>query len=101
MQALLRSTSRKLLSRPMALAVEAGKPRAMSGHGSLAEHEKEMSKWRLITLGAVPLCAALSIYHLTQGGHHHADVPKYPYMRVRHKEFPWGDCALFDRNCEL
>ncbi len=37
----------------------------------------------------------------TAGGEHphHEEAPEYPYLRIRSKEFPWGDCALFDGAC--
>ena len=30
--------------------------------------------------------------------HHHREK-EYSYMNIRMKEFPWGDCALFDGQC--
>lgn len=73
-----------------------------SGH-SHEEVVKEMNKWRNISLVAIPVCFSLSLYVVMNGDHHHDHPPKYPYLRIRSKEFPWGngDCSLFDFNCEL
>ncbi|GMH33092.1 hypothetical protein BSKO_00926 [Bryopsis sp. KO-2023] len=97
MQALLRSTARRI---PRAVS-DLSQKRAMSSGHSQEEVVKEMNKWRNISAVAIPTCLSLTVYTLAKGEHHHADVPKYPYLRIRSKEFPWGDCSLFDSNCEL
>jgi hypothetical protein len=30
---------------------------------------------------------------------HHDEQPKYSYMNIKSKEFPWGECPLFDGEC--
>ena len=43
----------------------------------------------------------MAFWDLSNAHHEHvdADAPVYPYMRIRSKEFPWGDCPLFDLEC--
>ena len=54
---------------------------------------------RYITYAAIPICAATAVWDLSTGEHAHSHEPHYPYLRIRSKEFPWGDCPLFDFNC--
>lgn len=97
MQSLLRTAARRI---PRVLESSGSmQTRAMSGH-SQAQSEKDMKTWRTISAVAIPVCFGLSAYVVATGDHHHADVPKYPYLRIRSKEFPWGDCSLFDLDCE-
>ena len=48
---------------------------------------------------AVPVCVATAVWDLSQGGHEEHEKPEYPYLNIRSKTFPWGDCALFDMHC--
>ena len=51
-------------------------------------------------VAAIPVCAAMAFWDLSNAQHEHGhDGPTYPYMHIRSKEFPWGDCPLFDLNC--
>eukprot|EP00899_Mesostigma_viride_P018827 jgi/Mesvir1/26946/Mv20667-RA.1 len=72
--------------------------RSMSGAAGIEEEVAEMNKWKKITGGAVVLCGVLTVYTLANTEHVHKDKT-YPYMRLRNKTFPWGDCGLFE-NCD-
>ncbi|DBA88586.1 TPA: hypothetical protein ACH3X1_004235 [Trebouxia sp. C0004] len=72
---------------------------ASSEKAHLDEAMKEMSKWRTVTYAAVPTCIAVAAWDLTHQHEHHEEVPDYPYMRIRSKEFPWGPCGLFEMHC--
>jgi len=70
-----------------------------SGH-SVEESVAEMSKWRNITYLAVPGSVIFAAWTLlNEEGHHEHEKITYPYMHVRSKTFPWGDCGLFE-HCE-
>ncbi|KAK9820047.1 hypothetical protein WJX72_005459 [[Myrmecia] bisecta] len=68
----------------------------MSGKINYAEEVKEMTKWKYVTFAAIPLCIVMAAYDLSHGEHHGHSRPAYPYLRIRSKEFPWGDCGLFE-----
>ncbi|KAL3158177.1 hypothetical protein ABBQ32_011766 [Trebouxia sp. C0010 RCD-2024] len=72
---------------------------ASSEKAHMDEALKEMSKWRTVTYVAVPTCIAVAAWDLTHIHEHHEEVPDYPYMRIRTKEFPWGPCGLFEMHC--
>jgi len=69
-----------------------------SGH-SLEENIKEMNKWKYVTFAAVPVCIGIAIYDLSGEHEHPHEEPKYSYMNIKSKEFPWGECPLFDGEC--
>ena len=48
---------------------------------------------------AIPVCIAMAAWDLSHAHEHHYEGPVYSYMHIRSKEFPWGDCALFDKEC--
>lgn len=48
---------------------------------------------------AIPLCVATAIWDLSHEEHHEHEKPDYPYLNIRSKSFPWGDCSLFDTHC--
>mmetsp|Transcript_12374 Transcript_12374/g.24874 ORF Transcript_12374/g.24874 Transcript_12374/m.24874 type:complete len:92 (-) Transcript_12374:160-435(-) len=77
-------------------AVSMVSKRSMSSGVSLAEEIKEMKKWKVITILAVPVCAVKAFVDLRHEEHHAAERPEYPYLRIRSKEFPWGDDGLFE-----
>lgn len=95
MQAVSRA-SRQLLRANPAAGV-----RRMSGGASIEEEVKEMRKWKSITLYlGIPASFAMAVYDLSHAHAHHPSTKKYPYLKVRSKEFPWGDCDLFDSACK-
>ena len=47
----------------------------------------------------MPVCVAAAVWDLSQAGHEEHEKPDYPYLNIRSKSFPWGDCALFDTHC--
>mmetsp|Transcript_20322 Transcript_20322/g.48412 ORF Transcript_20322/g.48412 Transcript_20322/m.48412 type:complete len:108 (+) Transcript_20322:130-453(+) len=76
-----------------------GSARCMSSGHSVEQEIAECNKWRTVSLIAAPACLALSAYFMAQPHEHFEEPPEYSYLRVRNKEFPWGDCALFDTKC--
>lgn len=42
------------------------------------------------------MCAVKAFVDLNHEEHHAAERPEYPYLRIRSKEFPWGDDGLFE-----
>lgn len=70
----------------------------MSG-ASIEEEVKEMNKWKIVTLAAIPACVALALWDLSAPAEHAHERPAYPYLRIRNKEFPWGKCGLFEMDC--
>ena len=54
---------------------------------------------RTVTYAAVPTCIAVAAWDLSHQHEHHEEVPDYPYMRIRSKDFPWGPCGLFEMHC--
>lgn len=49
-----------------------------------------------VTFLALPVCAIKAFVDLSQEHEHGEEVPAYPYLRIRSKEFPWGDSGLFE-----
>ncbi len=49
-----------------------------------------------VTFLAIPVCAVKAFVDLTLEHEHGEDAPGYPYLRIRSKEFPWGDNGLFE-----
>ncbi len=49
-----------------------------------------------VTFLAIPVCAVKAFVDLTHEHAHGEDAPGYPYLRIRSKEFPWGDNGLFE-----
>lgn len=54
---------------------------------------------RTVTYAAVPTCIAVAAWDLSHQHEHHEELPDYPYMRIRSKDFPWGPCGLFEMHC--
>eukprot|EP00884_Botryococcus_braunii_P006309 jgi/Botrbrau1/1567/Bobra.0107s0054.1 len=73
--------------------------RHMSGGLSQAEEEKQMKLWRTISILAVPACGVFALQSFSKPHEHHHESAAYPYLHIRAKEFPWGECALFDMDC--
>lgn len=95
MQAMMRAG--RQLARPMRQAYANTQSRAMSSGSSVEESIAEMNKWRNITYLVVPGTVIFGAYTLLNEDHHgHHTAPKYSYLRIRSKEFPWGDCGLFE-----
>ncbi|KAJ4966271.1 hypothetical protein NE237_018120 [Protea cynaroides] len=65
---------------------------------SSANHDDayEAAKWEKITYAGIVSCTVLAIYNLSQGHPHFEEEPKYSYLHVRNKEFPWGPDGLFE-----
>lgn len=49
-----------------------------------------------VTFLAIPVCAVKAFVDLNHEHEHGEDAPGYPYLRIRSKEFPWGDNGLFE-----
>ncbi|EFJ23502.1 hypothetical protein SELMODRAFT_415475 [Selaginella moellendorffii] len=55
------------------------------------EHDlHEISKWKKITLGMIIVCLCDGFY-VYNHPEVHEPRKEYPYMNVRHKDFPWGE----------
>lgn len=52
-----------------------------------------------VCVTAVPVCFAMAAWDLSHSGHEEHEKPDYSYLNIRSKEFPWGDCPLFDTHC--
>merc|ERR1711934_144360 len=64
-----------------------------------AHYEAEvasMNRWRNVTVASVPLIFGLFVYNVLFP-QENPPRKEYPYMRIRKKDFPWGDKDLFDR----
>lgn len=75
---------------------------AEMGEATASSHSQDCTFITFAALSAqgVPSAPASKSYFCSGGEHgHHEEPPQYPYMRIRSKEFPWGDCALFDGAC--
>ena len=56
-----------------------------------------MDTWRQVTYVVVPACCAFFAYTMSQSHHHDTgEKPKYSWMRMRNKAYPWGPCGLFE-----
>ena len=77
----------------------------------LAHSHLRQSRWAHIPLHLPPIPPHPHCYFISPlqvSGHlahdHHIEDPiKYPYLRKRDKQFPWGckDCTLFDGACKV
>mmetsp|Transcript_28046 Transcript_28046/g.72152 ORF Transcript_28046/g.72152 Transcript_28046/m.72152 type:complete len:102 (+) Transcript_28046:117-422(+) len=79
---------------------ELGATRAMSSGHSVEQEIAECKKWKTVTMVVFPGCFVLSAYFLSQPHEHHEKPPAYSYLHIRNKTFPWGDCGLFESDCE-
>ena len=73
--------------------------RFLSSSASDQEHMKQIARWRTVTYFAVAGCGAMLVYTFTHEHGHHEKPPAYPYLRIRNKQFPWGDCGLLEKDC--
>merc|ERR1711977_197048 len=72
--------------------------RNMSGGGTYEEEVATMKTWKNVTVIAGLPILAWSGYTLFGGGHHEAHEQKpYSYLHVRTREYPWGNCNLFEK----
>lgn len=76
--------------------------RYFSANASEEEMKRQVTMWRNITCVMVPMCMGLFIYDffIAPPEEHHEKPPAYPYLRIRNKDFPWGNCALLEKDCE-
>jgi hypothetical protein len=61
-----------------------------------------MATWTYMSYAMSAASVSAFVYSFIIAGHdHHDHPPKYEYLSMRLKPFPWGpsDCALFDRKC--
>ena len=79
---------------------------ATSAEEYYSEHRATAEKWRKITLAGLPIVGALAVYnlveHLNHLEHHKKhDTPKYKYLRIHKKPFPWecSSCGLLELDC--
>merc|ERR1711924_396914 len=68
------------------------------------EHQASVDLWTKISYGMVGftgLVTAVVMFKEMTGEHHHHHPPKYQYLKIRTKAYPWSesDCNLFDRDC--
>jgi len=74
---------------------------ASHGHGvkNIAEEEEHFfahavesaSYWKKVSFVAIVATTLTSAYILTSGGDEPHQAVQFPYMRIRSKQFPWGD----------
>lgn len=68
-----------------------------------AEAKAQMQRWTYISYGMIALVGGYGAVQLTAShGHEHEHVPKYAYLKMRTKPFPWSasGCDLFDSECK-
>ncbi|KDO78785.1 hypothetical protein CISIN_1g034187mg [Citrus sinensis] len=70
------------------------------GFASSAHHDDayETAKWEKITYLGIATCTVLAFYNLSKGHPHYEEPPRYEYLHIRNKEFPWG---MFPYPCKL
>ncbi|DBA04957.1 TPA: hypothetical protein N0F65_006959 [Lagenidium giganteum] len=88
-------------SRALAQPLRAG-VRQMS-HATEAEAKEQMARWTQISKGMMALTGAFVVLNVVTHGHeHHEEAPKYAYLKMRTKPFPWhySDCDLLDSHCK-
>lgn len=62
-----------------------------------------MQRWTYISYGMIALTGAFGAVQLmATHGHEHDHAPKYAYLKMRTKPFPWqySGCDLFDSKCK-
>ena len=66
-----------------------------------AHHAQSFEVWKKVTVGGCVAIAFSGVYAFAGGDHGHHHHPKYIYMRIRNKQYPWRctDCTLFDNAC--
>merc|ERR1711925_53693 len=82
----LRSAIRGGVSAPRAFTAS---KRTFASHGHHDE-AAEASKWEKITYLGIATCTILAVVNLSKGHPHQEELPSYPYLHIRNKEFPWG-----------
>ncbi|GAB5365992.1 hypothetical protein AAMO2058_001106300 [Amorphochlora amoebiformis] len=78
--------------------------RMMGGHGSPEEIKAGMDWWKMVTKYSLPLVGVALVANLYLEMTHHPheeEGPKYSYLKIRNKPYPWGkgDCNFFDLKC--
>ncbi|KAJ4962674.1 hypothetical protein NE237_022613 [Protea cynaroides] len=68
-----------------------------ANHDDVFYHSHEAEKWEKISYVGIAACTVFAIYNLSKGHPHYEEPPPYPYLRIRNKEFPWGDHGLFEK----
>lgn len=67
------------------------------------EAKEQMQRWTYISYGMIALVFGYGAVQLTAThGHEHEHAPKYAYLKMRTKPFPWSasGCDLFDSECK-
>lgn len=73
-----------------------------------AHHEETMQQWKRRTMLGLPFIGLLlgwNYYqhskHAEHAGHEHKENPKYTYLQIRSKAFPWEckNCGFFELDC--
>mmetsp|Transcript_5773 Transcript_5773/g.14013 ORF Transcript_5773/g.14013 Transcript_5773/m.14013 type:complete len:104 (-) Transcript_5773:281-592(-) len=99
MSRVLTSGLRRAVMRPTTRRVR----RNFGGHGSEEEIKSGMEYWKKATYVGVPFVgvALLANFVWEMQGHHAHEAPKYSYLKIRNKPYPWGkgDCNFFDLKC--
>ncbi|KAL4421327.1 hypothetical protein ABPG75_010618 [Micractinium tetrahymenae] len=57
--------------------------------------QKEANKWKMVTFACIPMCLGLGVLTMSNAHTHHRNVPAYPYMGYKVRDFPWGPEPLF------
>ena len=57
-----------------------------------------VSIWRPTSMGLGVALGIFIVYTLGTMKHDHVEIPKYKYLHIRNKEFPWGPNGLFEKS---
>ncbi len=70
-----------------------------SGYFLLLTSEDQQLNY--VTYGLLALCGITTITSFTLFDHAGHEHPKYSYLRIKSKAFPWqcGDCGFFEPEC--
>ena len=79
--------------------------RTMAHDIDAPEHQQAVDLWQKISMGMVAgvgVVTAVVMFKEMTGEHEHHHPPKYPYLHIRTKPYPWAasDCNLFDFDCK-
>ncbi|TMW64909.1 hypothetical protein Poli38472_009076 [Pythium oligandrum] len=69
------------------------------------EAKEQMARWTQISKGMIGFMGVATVVNvIAHASHdeHHEEAPKYAYLKLRNKPFPWkySNCDLMDSHCK-